>query len=175
MVAVATTLPCGYSGIEAEMTITYPGSGGSFNTQDQGRWEHWLESLAGHTDIIGPDSFLLLLASDVIRFIIDGGSNTEKQETSAAAALILNNTNAGIGQKVEVEVLGYETYTFDCTNWVATFKGNPAAFWQSTATGDNAPIRRSNGSREPAGSTSSFDECTAFARVFGAIVRIKRR
>ena len=176
MVAVATTLPCGYSGTEAVIKITYPGSGNVFSSTDMGRWEAWLESLAGHSDVDGPGNTVLILSSDIIRFFIDGGDNTEKQETSAAAAVILNNANAGIGQKVEIEVVGYETYTFDSTNWVAQNKGNPTVYWQSNAaTGDNRPIRRSTGSREAVGATTSFDECTLLARAFGAVVRIKRR
>ena len=176
MVAVATTLPCGYSGTEAVIKITYPGSGNPFTSTDMGRWEAWLESLAGHRDVAGPGNTVLILASDIIRFFIDGGSNTEKEETSAAAAAILNNTNAGIGQKVEIEVVGYETYTFDSDNWLAQSKGSPTVYWQADATsGDNRPIRRSTGSREAVGATTCFDECTLLARAFGAVVRIKRR
>lgn len=174
MVAVATTLPCGYSGIEAELSLTYTGSGNTFSSTDLGRWETWLESLAGN-DHSGPGNTVLILVSDVIRFFINGGSSSDREETAAAAVVALNNSNAGLGFVVEVEVTDYETYTFDGTSWISSSKGNPLEYWNMTAVSANRPIRRSTGSREDVSSTSCFDECRLNAIAHGAIVRIKRR
>jgi hypothetical protein len=177
MVAVATTLPCGYSGIEAELSIAH-NSNNNFTSTDLGRWESWLESLAGHTAITGPGNTVLVLSSDVLRFFSAGGDVTERTETATAAAAALGNTNAGIGIKAEIEIRGGETYTFDGVGWTNVAKSVSQQYFQLECTDfggeDDRPIRRSTGSRADA-SSSSFDECRASAILSGAIVRIKRR
>lgn len=173
MVAVATTLPCGYSGIEAEITVAH-NSGNTFTSTDLGRWEAWLESLADK-DLTGPGNTVLIASSDVIRFFVNGGTIADRTATTDAAIVKLTNGNAGIGLLVEVEVTDYETYTFDSTNWTNQNKGASQLYFQLTATGDHKPIRRSTGSRDPVSSTSSFDECVNRLIAHGGIVRIKRR
>jgi hypothetical protein len=173
MVAVATTLPCGYSGIEAEISVVHD-TGNAFTSTDLGRWEAWLESLADK-DLSGPGNTVLIAASDIIRFFVDGGTLADKQATTDAAIVKITNGNAGIGLQVEIEVTDYETYTFDSTNWTNLNKGVSQQYFQLTATGDHRPIRRSTGSREPVSSTSCFDECVNRLIAHGGIVRIKRR
>ena len=174
MVAVATTLPCAYSGIEAELSIAHS-SNNNFASTDLGRWESWLESLAGNTAITGPGNTVLILATDILRFFSAGGDVTERTETATAAVAALGNTNAGIGVQVEIEVRGGETYTFDGANWSNTAKSAAQQYFQLECVDlggdDDRPIRRSTGSR----GGSCFDECRASAIVSGAIVRIKRR
>jgi len=178
MVAVATTLPCGYSGIEAEIRVAHD-AGNTFTSTDLGRWEAWLESLAGK-DLTGPGNSILIAASDIIRFFVDGGTLADRQATTDAAIVKITNGNAGIGLQVEVEVTGYETYTFDATNWTNQNKGASQQYFQLTATqviggDDRRPIRRSTGARENVSSTSCFDECVNRLIAHGGIVRIKRR
>lgn len=168
MVAVATTLPCGYSGIEAELSIAHSNNN-TFTSTDLGRWESWLESLAGHTAITGPGNVVLILLSDVLRFFSAGGAATEREETATAAVAALGNTNAGIGLKCEIEIRGGETYTFDGVGWTNIAKGTTQQYFQLECTDsggeDDRPIRRSTGSREDVALTSCFDECRASATV----------
>ena len=173
MVAVATTLPCAYSGIEAEISVAHD-TGNVFTSTDLGRWEAWLESLA-NKDLTGPGNTVLIASGDVIRFFVDGGTLADRTATTDAAIVKVTNGNAGIGLQVEVEVTDYETYTFDSTSWTNQNKGASQQYFQLTATGDNKPIRRSTGSRDDVSSTSCFDECVNRLIAHGGIVRIKRR
>ena len=173
MVAVATTLPCAYSGIEAEITVAHS-SGNVFTSTDLGRWEAWLESLA-NKDLTGPGNTVLIASSDIIRLFVDGGTLADRQATTDAAIVKITNGNAGIGILVEIEVTDYETYTFDSTNWINQNKGVSQQYFQLSAGLLNKPIRRSTGSREPVSSTSCFDECVTRLIAHGGIVRIKRR
>ena len=173
MVAVATTLPCGYSGIEAEIRVAYS-SGNTFTSTDLGRWEAWLESLADK-DLTGPGNTVLIASSDIIRLFVNGGTLADRQATTDAAIVKITNRDAGIGLQVEIEVTDYETYTFDSTDWTNQSKGASQLYFQLTATLVHRPIRRSTGSREDVSSTSCFDECVTRLIAHGGIVRIKRR
>ena len=165
MVAVATTLPCGYSGVACSFFTSGEGMlAGIFTDDSEINWVDFTNATSGLTVITGIDNATLNGNQNVVSFKYTGGTTGQRGTAVVAMKNLLNSTHY-----LEIESLNGSVFEFIGDGWtsVATSK-NQLFVWDDDTSGHSVVVRSTGLAANITAVLGAIDD-------EGAIFRIKRR
>jgi hypothetical protein len=165
MVAVATTLPCGYSGVACSFfTSGETGISGTFNAASEINWVDFANSTSGLTVLTAVSTTFLNAAVNSLDFKYSGGTAGNLGTAVVAMKNLMNSTHY-----LEVESLNGSVFEFIGDGWtsIATSK-NQLFRWDDDTSGHSVVVRSTGLAANVTAVVGSID-------TEGGIFRIKRR
>ena len=163
MVAVATTLPCGYSGTECSM-VTNAAVGNTVSQASSINWAKFANDQSDLTSINGPANTQILSTANSLTFTLSGGTAGDRGTACNAIKEALNATHY-----MEVESLNGTTFILNGSGWTRTSGSKNQNYKWDDDTADHSIVVRHTG--------TVASVSTLFGNIDdeGAIFRIKRR
>ena len=165
MVAVATTLPCGYSGVACSFFTSGEGATGVFIDASETNWVDFSNATSGLTVLTGVDRVTLIGApSNTVQFKYTGGTSGQRGTAVVAMKNLLNSTHY-----LEIESLNGSVFEFIGDGWTNTATSKNQFFaWDDDTSGHSVVVRSTGLAANVTAVLGSID-------TEGGIFRIKRR
>ena len=165
MVAVATTLPCGYSGVACSFfTSGETGLAGTFNDSSEINWVDFSNSTSGFTVLTGVGLTTLNGGQNTVKFTHDGGTSGQRGTAAVAMKNLLNSTHY-----LEIESLNGSVFEFIGDGWTSVAGSKNQFFsWDDDTSGHSVVVRSTGLAANVTAVIGAIDD-------EGGIFRIKRR
>jgi len=165
MVAVATTLPCGYSGVACSFfTASQTALTGTFNDSSEINWVDFSNSTSGFTVLTGVGLTTLNALQNSVKFTYDGGTSGQRGTAVVAMKNLLNSTHY-----LEIESTNGSMFEFIGDGWTSTATSKNQSFlWDDDTSGHSVVVRSTGLAANVTAVVGSID-------TEGGIFRIKRR